>query len=195
MVCYRLLPCSYLSWDLGETVITIQKLREAIQLPATSEIEVELLRDQVISLWEETTKRLWNARTGHIQILTMRTTRMSTVYPELLPVSSYTSVEHRKAGDDWVELETDDYIDLGAKLRKISGYWYEYVRLTYSGGTDEADEMIQRALITQAQFMVSRFAKDKIATQSQNFEGGAGVFLRADLHPLFKTLAKQYSRK
>ena len=183
-------------------MIPISVFREGVGLQAGDENDLKLLRLTVINLWENLTKRLWNTRSAHVQYINIghRTSTTQSLWLDLWPVSDLTKIEQRDADEDWATVDSDEYVQQGRRqvVRKSSSnfrFWKHFVRVTYDGGTDEASEDIQLALITQAKFMRTRLSKDQITMQSQNFEGGAGVMLRADLHPFFKTLVQTHKRK
>lgn len=186
-------------------MIKLETFRNGVGLQAGDENDLKLLRATVISLWESTTKRKWNSRTDYEQeIFVGYDGSTQTLLLELFPVDSITSIYERDADEDYEEVDSDDYDLVGRRsvVRRDAVYiggrrrfWKTFVKVTYTGGVEEADEDVQLALIAQAKFMRSRLAKEQIGTQSQNFEGGSGVMLKPDLHPLFKTLAASKKRK
>lgn len=183
-------------------MITLQTFRQGVGLSVGDEDDLKLLRATVIKLWESVTKRLWNSRTDYVESINIGgdTQTVQSLWLSLWPITSITSIEERDADEDWATVDSDEYVQQGRRqiVRKSATnfrYWKHFVRVTYSGGATEVDEDIQLALIAQAKFMRTRLAKEQITLQSQNFEGGAGVMLRADLHPIFKTLAMLHKRK
>lgn len=183
-------------------MIKLETFRDAVGLTAGDELDLKLLRATVISMWEAATKRLWNARTGYeedINIGAETQTRQS-LWLSLWPITTITSIEERDADEDWETVDSDEYTRQGRRqiIRNSATsyrFWKHFVRVTYDGGASEVDEDIQMALIVQAKFMRTRMAKEQITLQSQNFEGGAGVMLRADFHPLFKQMVKIHKKK
>jgi len=178
-------------------MIKLTRLREEMNLSAKDEGDLVFLRLAVIHQWETLTARKWDAREDYVQTVVIGDLRTQTILLDLWPVDSITSVEMRdNLDDDWTTVDSDRYFVLGRRtLRLIDDWWGQNVRITYDGGVTEADEDVQQSLIAQARFLQSRLSDEKIATQSQNFEGGAGVFLAANVHPLFKMMAKSKSRK
>jgi hypothetical protein len=183
-------------------MIPLATFRDGLNLQAGDEDDLKLLRATVIKLWESLTKRPWNKETGRVEYHNIGgdTQTVQSLFLELMPVTTITLIEERDADEDWATVDSDEYVQQGRRqiVRKSSTrfrFWKEFVRVTYDGGSDAVDEEIQMALIAQARFMRTRLAKEQITLQSQNFEGGAGVMLRADLHPYFKTLAKTHKRK
>lgn len=179
-------------------MISISRMREELGLPPTQDPEVKRLRNMVIALWEETTKRPWNAETGRVEFITPRVDTMHTVLLDLVPATSITQVRVRSHGKSttWSILDTDTYLLIGGRrLRRLDAFWPDFVEVTYDGGVSEADEDIQQALALQARFIKERVGNEKLITKSQNFEGGGGVFEEAFLHPTFKSLAELKKRK
>lgn len=160
--------------------------------------ELELLRLEVIDLFEEETHAIWSAKTDRVEVIRPDTQRLTTLFLKLRPVSSITKVETREGSGDWVELTADtDYQNEDYELERIGGCWnVDKVRVTYSGGyaDDFPPKDITAALIVQGKFMAARYKTQNVALAGQNFRGGSGQFLQADLHPLFKRVAKKYRR-
>jgi len=183
-------------------MIKLETFRDGVGLQAGDEDDLKFLRLMVIKQWETATKRPWNKETGRVEYINIGgdTQTVQSLFLELTPVTTITLIEERDADEDWATVDSDNYVQQGRRqiVRKATTnfrYWKHFVRVTYDGGTDEADEDIQQALITQAKFMRTRFAKEQITLQSQNFEGGSGVHMKADVHPFFRQLAKQHKRK
>lgn len=175
-------------------MISLAKLREGLNIPAGDDYLLADLRSQVILQWEEATGFLWDSKAAHVEIFRLtQDPRPYTLFLELIPVITVTKVEERSASGSsaWVVTDTANYDLLGRRsLENYAGRWSALVRVTYDGGATSAPADIQRALIIQAQFLKSRLDSEKISLRSQNFEGGAGVFEDAFLHPFFKQLAK-----
>jgi hypothetical protein len=178
-------------------MITRENFRNMVGLSAEQEDEMEILRGEVIALFEGATKRLWNAREGFIEVITPRGSRPTLIFLNLWPVTSITTVEVREAREtDWDEVASTKYKLVGTRrLERVTGTWAREVRVTYDGGVEEADEQIQRALAVQAKFMMARLQDENVAIRSQNFEGGSGVYETANMHPLFKMITKSKVRK
>ena len=164
--------------------------------------------DSAISLWERLTGRLWVRRASHVQTIRPRTNRLRTLLLELWPVETITSVEtlDDSAGATWETVTSSNYrLEGDRQLRYLAGYWPSFVRVTYTGGYIGRNESVdgatvvpmdvRRALLTQIEFERARFASEKIAIRSQNFEGGAGVFETADVHPYTARLARAWGAK
>lgn len=175
-------------------MITIQRLRKAINLPAERDEDLSFIKQAVISLWEEKTAMLWNLRTARVEIHRHRISpRPRNLLLELQPATTITKVEERStaSGASWSTLTSSNYMLFGRRqLEKLGSPWGEIVRVTYDGGVAEADNDVQKALIVQAQFMIARFDDSKIAVSAQNFRGGAGTLEDADFHPFFKAMAE-----
>lgn len=193
-------------------MIALEKLREALKVAPKDDIELQSLLDEVVDLWEECTGRKWSRREDHVEILHPATDQSEVLFLELWPVESITSVEVREldATSEWETLDSSSYrVEFGNVLRKlgvdavegIAGKWWRSdVRVTYTGGYSPTTGAptpgdVQRAIITQIRFMKARLDDAKLTVKSQNFEGGAGVFEDAWLHPTFRGLAKRRARK
>jgi len=182
-------------------MIKLETFRQGVGLTAGDEDDLKLLRLTVIKMWEEATKRLWNSRTDHVETHSIGDQKeKASLWLDLWPVTSITSIYERDLDEDFALVDSDEYNLTGRRqIVRVSQtnwrYWKSFVQVTYTGGIDEADEDIQLALIAQAKFMRTRLAKEQITVQSQNFEGGAGVMLRPDFHPMFKMLAKLHKKK
>lgn len=173
-------------------MISVATLRRELNLGGDREELLELLRDTVVGLWESYTGALWDQRSGHVE--TRRVAEDTTLLQlSLRPVSSVTTVEEMDDDEsDWTELEADeDFVSIGHTLRRRGTAWSPNVRITYSGGYTEstAPAQVRAALVTQARFMAKRLSNEHVEISSQNFEGGSGVFLRPDVHPLFALAA------
>lgn len=180
-------------------LISISKLRGSNVLSALQDYDLEALRDEVESLWEQQTGRLWGRRTNHIQVFDPIRSFTRSLFLELWPITSISLVE--EAGDFdgvWRTLSSSEYMVVGDhQLRRVAGFWECLVRVTYTGGytTDTCPADVRRALVTQAEFITQRTSPEKLIIQSQNFEGGSGVLEEAFLHPFFQNLARQRARK
>ena len=178
-------------------MITVPTLRKGLDLPADKDIDLTRIRNEVVALWEEETGLLWDYRDSHLEIFTPRGIRNTRVYSTLVPVDNILLIRERSEADtSWTELESDDYQLIGRRtIRRIGGFWKNLVEVTVQGGAREADADIQRVLILQARFELARFDDKALIVQSQNFEGGAGSYMTATMHPEFKRLAKKKARK
>lgn len=181
-------------------MITISQMRSRMNLPPSKDGELETIRAEVIAAWETATGRLWERRVDHVEVIRPRHQAIDTILLELRPVEAVSKVEVRYDGDDWEE--TTDYQVDEHRLIHTAGYWPDQVRVTYTGGyvatpgtgqaTTPAD--VAMALHLQAHFVQIRMAPERIATKSQNFEGGQGVFEEATHHPYFAQLARAKRR-
>ena len=187
-------------------LITDAQLRDALDLPASRDQEVSDMRDAVVALWEGATRRLWERRVGYVETFRPRY-NARTLILSLGPVESVATVETADAdGSTFTALASTYYAAGGRSIRLLDGsgfsFWPGQVRVTYTGGFTaepasgqaETPADIRRVLETQARFMLKRTSDAMIATRSQNFEGGAGVFEQADWHPIFAAVAKRHRR-
>lgn len=181
-------------------MISIGEIRSRLRLAPEKDGELETIRAEVIAAWETATGRLWDRRVGHVEVIRPAHEGIRSILLELRPVEAVTKVEVRYDGDDWEE--TTDYQVDEHRLIHISGYWPDQVRVTYTGGyvanpgagQAKTPADVAMALHLQAHFVFIRMAPERIATRSQNFEGGQGVFEEATHHPYFAQLARAKRR-
>ena len=181
-------------------MISKNELRQFLDLRADDDLQVSALRLAVIEAFEATTGGLWNARTWHVEERELATDRISTVFTRLRPITSMTTVEHRRRSETtFAELlaSANAFFVVGDnRVQVTSGYFRPIVRLTYDGGwtdlTSPAD--VRMALKIQAQFILKRHSGDKAITTSQGLEGATTSFMAASLHPEFKRVTKLYRR-
>lgn len=183
-------------------MLSVSQLREKLGGGADLEPFLSDLRNAVVALWEQHTGRLWESREDYVEVIEPDTDRSRLIQLALWPVSELTKVEGRADGETtWTENSLDDYLLLNARLlRNVVGYHEPLVRVTYTGGYTPDGETacprdVRMALLTQAEFMVARTSGNLLLLRSQNFQGGAGVYEEAHLHPTFKLLAQAYHRK
>lgn len=180
-------------------MITKEKFRAGVGILPEQEDDLDWLLAAVVTLWEDATTRLWDLRTDFVDIVTKpRGNRPVALLLRLWPVTAITTVEVRRLSEtDFTTLAADKYRLIGdRRLHRIDGSeWPEETRITFTGGVAEAAEDIQRALILQAKFTMSRMGEEKIAVKSQNFEGGSGVLEIQNFHPYFKMMVKKHKRK
>ena len=181
-------------------MISISKLRQATRLGADRDHELTLHRDSVIALWEQTTKGLWNAREGHVQLKELTTDRRRRIGLELRPVTSVTTVEAKSPGDSsWTTLTTKQYEVVNSTLLRVGRFWSPLVRITYDGGysATTCPEDIQNALLLQVRFAMERHQGEGLISRSRAIAGGSNVqFLeQAYVHPTFKAVARHHTRK
>lgn len=182
-------------------MIRLSDLRRTIGGKPSSELDDELasLRDVVVDQFERATGLLWKRREDFRQAFCNfgrpgidGQTAATTIWLPLRPVDEVTLVELRTLGTsgEYTEQATsvwalDDY-----RLDRIDGLtWCGYVRVTYTGGYDDEScpSDIRRALLTQAAFVHTRTANDKLVVTSHGTRGNAGsaVYEKADYCPLF----------
>lgn len=180
-------------------MLTNLELREHLRLPPDKDAEVEALRTSVIDMFEVETHGLWNARTGYVEEVLLRTDRVTTIPLRLRPVSSVTLVEQRTLTDaEFTAAEAGDFVlEEGARIRWLSGYFLRSVRVTYTGGwsSTTVPSSVKRALIVQARFSLARTMGENLITSSQAVENaGSTILLKPDLHPLFAKSCEQWKR-
>ncbi len=177
-------------------MISVGELRRELHLPPEEDDRLEALRQEVIDLWETETGRPWNERTGFVEILEPASRTTQDLFLDVEPVATVTEVKERSLTESaWTIVPATEYeLIAPRRLHRFSGYWTGMVRVTYTGGTTDAPADVKRALLLQARFLIDRMSDAKLITQSQNFEGGAGVFVPANLHPFFKSLAEAKRR-
>ena len=190
-------------------MITIARLREELRLPADRDGDLASIIAETVGLWEAETRRLWAWREDHTQVILPFTDRLSTIWLELGPVAEVTQVQESQGypGETATTLDATIYTQYGSRgLRRLDGAWAPGVRVTYSGGyaaetaagppvIPATPPEIARAFLIQARFRLARTGDANIAIQSQNFEGGSGVYLDPYMHPAFAGLAKRLARK
>lgn len=180
-------------------MISESELRAEMNLPEGEDFTLASIRSEVVSLFERETGRPWDRRVGHVEIFDPVYVPGRDLLLELWPVETIASVKTLGRDEStWTTRAASTYMKIGTRtLRSLSGDWPREtaIEVTYTGGVTDAAPDIKRALIVQAQFMRQRTASEKLITQSQNFEGGAGVFLKPDLHPLFERAVKQHARR
>jgi len=178
-------------------MISMAILRKALKWSPEREDELEMLRDSVVELWEEVTGLKWNTRAAHEQTV-VTSLNATSILLELLPVGTIASVYEKNKGDSsWVLVDEDAYELIGRRtLERIDGdIWLDYVKVTYAGGTDDADAIIKRALIAQVKFESTRLDGEDQAVESKSVGKSTTKLLRPDLHPFFRKVARQKGRK
>lgn len=189
-------------------MISLPYLRQSFQFSPKEEARALALIDAAVDLWESATRGLWKARTGHSETVQLGASTCGSLFLRLSPVTAIANVEERGSwGDhgvpsidgDWEALTADDYVLLSPRelKRARSASWSPYVRVSYSGGyaNDTAPDDVLRAIAVQVAFDAKRNDDFRLVTSSQNFEGGAGVFLDSRAHPLFTAAARRHVRK
>lgn len=190
-------------------MITLSELRERYSPTADEEKFLPKIKDAIVTLWEQQTGLLWSRRVDYVDRLTPAADRTRAIWTSIGPIESISKVEEKSSyTKTWTELSIDDYEIAGPRrINKINSYWLEHVRITLTGGYTESPAsgadpaqfatpaFIKDAIITQAIFLRTRNAIERIHISSQNFEGGQGVFLPGDIHPLFKLAAQSNGAK
>lgn len=179
-------------------MITIPYLARATGLAPENVETLVGLKAQVEDLWEHETGSLWLAREDYVQTTRLVSDAETLIELNLRNVTELSLVEETDPSDtDWEELTVDeDFRTAGKYLQRIGRPWRRLVRVTCTGGyTDEdAPRDIVYAMGVQVQFQLARHGSERVHVSSQNFEGGAGVFLVPDIHPAFAAAARRYGR-
>lgn len=182
-------------------MITVEELRERVSVNPESDHELSLLRDTVVSLWEDATGSLWDKTASDTVLIRANNSRQTSIWLPRRPVTALTTVEERAEGEStWTTLDSDSYFltnDVLGEVERINRYWKTHVRVTYTAGYDEttAPADIRQALFIQARFMVERYEGEKLTVKGQSLGKGTATFLEsADLHPLFRRVARMHRR-
>lgn len=183
-------------------MISIPKLRELAEFDTSREPQLVSVRDEVVALWETVTGRLWTARTGYVQTIQPEHDRVDTLFLELSPVTSITTVRSRpltsgvSGGASWTtHTEGTDFDLIGDRRLLRYGLWDDLVEVTYDGGTSDASGEIQRALAVQARFIILRTEEGRVIAREQAVkDAGTAAYERADLHPYFRDVAARHTR-
>jgi hypothetical protein len=179
-------------------MISMEEFRSQLSIPPSKDEMAKRLRDVVVSLWEDHTRRKWSKDTVTKQFIIRRPLTDRTLFLNLYPIVAVVSV---KDGASQADLEvvtpTDYFVDHDAgTIERFGSNWNTVVEVNWTGGYEEVDDMaIREALIVQARFLLNRHSDDKIAMASQGFQGGSSSFLAADLHPFFKRVARSKEMK
>jgi len=191
-------------------MITDAELRAQIRLPPDQDDELQLLRAEVVALWERETGFLWDRRVDYVQLFTVANETHVRLPLELRPVEAVALVEQRGAGDAaWVAMGTSEWLLDSDCVESLVGPFQRRVRVKYTGGhvariptppPTPAQTVtpgdVRRALLLQAAFIRARTGQEKIAIKSQAVErSGSTVYEDADCHPYFERLAKLRCRK
>jgi hypothetical protein len=179
-------------------MITVSEIRNRVNASPENDDELIILQSAVESQWEELTGGKSIAQTGLIEVTEPIADNTRSLWLSLSPITTITTVEESSDAYNWsTALDVSNYVVLGkSRLKRTTGYWSKFVRITYDGGwtNTTTPQSVKLALLAQAQFMFKRLRDDLIEVSSQNFEGGNGVLLSPDLHPLFKLVAKAHTR-
>ena len=188
-------------------MISLSDLRARLGMPAGDGGDLAAIRADVVAEFERETKRLWERRANYVETFRLRPSTRTFVLLELWPVETLTKVEESQDGGTWTELvaATPEYVlARDNRLERVGCYFAPWVRVTYTGGyvaaptgqQKQTPSDIREALLVQANFKHIRNRPGALlATQSQNFEAGAGELLKGDCHPTFTACVAQRKRK
>jgi hypothetical protein len=181
-------------------MISLSRLRAHVDLQANQESELIAVRDEIITAFETLTGLRFNRRTDFTELTALDSREYQEVLLSLTPVLKIKKVEEKEPTDaTWSTLVIDsDYEFIPyRRVRKIHTTFSRRVRVTYDGGYDEqtCPQDIQRALLSQASFILQRNSKQNISVQSTSVQHGVVTFLEPTFHPIFKEIAKNYQRK
>jgi len=181
-------------------VLPISALRDRLRLPPDQDASLVSIRDQVIGLFESKTGARWKFEEDHVETLYPDHDRLTLLRVELRPIVELTKVEEMDLfpGATFEEQDLAGVLVIGDRqLRKLSGFWRRVVRLTYDGGWTDATcpAEVREALLLQAAFQQERHSDQKLAVSSTNFEGGSGVYLDAEMHPVFRRCCEARARR
>lgn len=179
-------------------MISIERLRQGLDLPAEQDAKLELIRGAIIATWDRLTRRKWSEYEEFSEDFDNEGDVVRELFPKGVLITEVVSATQHDLGSDPVDIDVDDlYLSQGRRVMLKSGNPFRrFVTLVYSGGyaDDTVSEDILEACVLQARFALQRFNTQNIALSSQNFQGGSGSFLPADVHPRFKSLAKHNIR-
>ncbi len=189
-------------------MISLKYLRQSFAFSPKEEAKTVAGIAAAVDLWESVTRGLWKARTNYVETVQPGAPTCRSLFLRLSPVTAIATVQERGSwGDhgavsidgDWETLTTDDFVLLTPRelVRARAGSWSPFVKVTYSGGyaDDAAPDDVLRAIAVQVAFDAKRNDDFRIVTSSQNFEGGAGVFLDSRAHPMFTAAARRHVRR
>ena len=180
-------------------MISLPEFRGAVPVPETEHDVVETLLAEVIELWESATGRLWNRRTGYVETIEPQYVPGLDIPLGLWPVETISQVRTLGEGEStWTTLAASDYLKVGTRyVRRLGGPWPRgaTIEVTYTGGVSDAAPDVKRALITQANFMRSRFAPEKLITRNTFGPQGGATLEQADLHPFFESAVHRHARR
>ncbi len=164
--------------------------------------------DAIVAVWERETGGLWDRRVGLVEVRSPFHENGTRIWLRLGPVETLTEVAESQDGAEFTALESTSYALQGRLLRRLSGTFAPYVRITYTGGYVETPPAvvppavaqhqtphdIVQALVLQLQFARTRLSPDKLAVSSLAIESGQTTFLAADFHPVFLAAVKRHRR-
>ena len=186
-------------------MISILELRTRLGLDPANDDQLQIIRTNVIKLWEARTNRPWQADVAKVEEFQLeeRYQRKAALWLALTPILSITKIEVWDDGNEanLTELDADDFKFLASgKITRLpqTTYWLRNVRVTYSGGVDETTtpEDIREALAIQCQYILHRHKGERSVLSGISGPGGSVSFMvSADVHPHFKAQAKLHRRR
>lgn len=193
-------------------MISIKELRDALNLDPSMDRKLESYRKSVIALFETKTKRLWNYRTGYTKIF-QPSARDVFIYlplypidPDTLMTAAFTITEQILSNTDDSTPTTPDATDyvvdrekgIVQRIRCLD--WKQFVTITVNGGftpetLDATYPQIKQAFVIQIQYMLSRFAPEKIHVLTTSVRRGEfATFLKDSMHPYFVDICSLYTK-
>ena len=181
-------------------MLSLSDLRERLRLPPDQDAALGPIRDHVVGLFEAKTGAKWSFAEDHVETIFPDFERLQLLRVERRPLLTLTKVEEMdlEVGAAFEEQDLSGYLVIGDRqIRKLSGFWRRAVRLTYDAGWTEqtCPAEVREALLLQARFQQDRHGDGLLAVSSQNFEGGGGVFLDAEVHPVFRRCCEARARR
>lgn len=172
-------------------MISLSDLRQQLNLPPEEDDEVVRMKALVIAQFEGATGLAWDVYTARVEEYEPQHERMKNLRLRTRN-STVTLVEKEDHDGSFTSYDASDWRMRRDSLFLVNTCWPDFVRVTADGGYSSAPSDIQQALFVQARFLKERLQEGNIAVQSQNFEGGAGVFMKAHFHPHFEATVKRY---
>ena len=154
-------------------LVTYAKLKALLDLEdaaITDYPALDLLRDSVVSAFEEYTGRLLESveRSKTIYIGALGTHQLSL---EAIPVTAVSSLVVTVSEDDETYTEHDDYEIAGYGLRLLGKVSNCSIAITYTGGISDVPDNLARAALLQTAYEFQ--SKDHIGAKSVSTEGGS----------------------
>ena len=178
-------------------MLSLTDLRAGLELDAKSDHDLPGIRAEVVAQWEALTCRRWDRVVGHVEEIESSVDTITTLFPEIRPVETLTSVEYWD-GSAWAAYATTAYrLSATGTIERLGGeVWKRLVRITYTGGHADGSEPadVRQALIVQAKFLRGRLAPSEITLKSKAIKDASSVYERATYHPLFAETAKRHRR-
>lgn len=184
-------------------MITGTDLLDWVDLGPDKLLQLDLIAQGVVDLWEAKTGRLWTKRTDFVHEVTLESRDRRSIWVPLYPVIDLTAEEWPDAeaygGTSTRTLEAEEYsVDarMGRVDRMRSEPWLgTRVRLTLSGGyTEPPTALIKRALITQAQFEIAALKPESLHSTNYSANRSNTNFRDPDMHPYFAQVVADNER-